>query len=458
MKSIRGHLLGALLAAVATVTLAAALMVYRTVRQEIDSVSDYHLRQVALALRDRLPEAGPVAGAGVEDFDFLVQIWDRDGTRLYLSRPDSGLPEVAQLGYATVSTTAGDWRVYSADLQGIVVQVAQPVRSRQQHALAAASRTLAPVLLMLPLLALLTWRIVGRALAPLNRLAGEVSSRTPEALTPIPEAGAPEEAVPLVRALNDLLDRLAAAWAAQRAFVADAAHELRTPLAALEMQRRLVERASDTAERTAALTDLRAGLARMTHVVQQLLALARAEPGSGAVQAGEVVGLSDLVAQSIADHAILAEAKGIDLGTAGATGNPVVRGDPTSLRTLLDNLVDNAIRYSPEGTRVDVDAGVLAGRSYLSITDHGPGIPVAERTRVFDRFYRHEGRSSAGTGLGLAIVKAIADRHEATVTLGDTPGGGVTVRVEFPATSAVQVRDDGGPLPPTRVPDRDVPP
>jgi two-component system OmpR family sensor kinase len=182
----------------------------------------------------------------------------------------------------------------------------------------------------------------------------------------------------------------------------------------------------------------------MTHVVQQLLALARAEPGSGPALAVEAVGLSDLVAQAVADHAVLAEAKGIDLGAANATGNPVVMGDPTSLRTLLDNLVDNAIRYSPEGTRVDVDAGVVAGRACLAVTDHGPGIPLAERERVFDRFYRHEGRSTAGSGLGLAIVKAIAERHEATVTLDDTPGGGLTVRVAFPA--------------PTREPNWDVPP
>ncbi len=441
MRSIRRHLLVALLAAVATVTLAAAVVVYRTVRHEIDSVSDYHLRQVALALRDRLP-GGPAAGSGVEDFDFLVQIWDRDGTRLYLSRPDSGLPEIAQLGYATVRTPAGDWRVYSADLKGIVVQVAQPVRSRQELALSAAVRTLAPVLLMLPLLALLIWRIVGRALAPLNRLAGEVSSRTPAALVPLPEAETPEEALPLVRALNDLLGRLALALASQRAFVADAAHELRTPLAVLEMQRRLVESAPDTAERSAALADLRAGLARMTHVVQQLLALARAEPDSGTALASEAVDLSDLVAQAVADHAVVAEAKGIDLGSASSAGNPVVLGDPTSLRALLDNLVENAVRYSPGGTRVDVDAGVRAGRSHLEVTDHGPGIPVAERERVFDRFYRHEGRSTEGTGLGLSIVKAIAERHAATVTLADTPGGGLTVRVEFPAAS----------------PNRDVPP
>jgi two-component system OmpR family sensor kinase len=236
-----------------------------------------------------------------------------------------------------------------------------------------------------------------------------------------------------VRALDDLLGRLGDALSAQRSFVADAAHELRTPLAALELQVQLVDRAPDEAGRAAALADLRAGLGRMTHVVQQLLTLARAEPDAGAVLAGEPVSLSELVAQVIADHALLAEARQVDLGTARTAEDAVVLGDPASLRALLANLVDNAIRYSPEGGRVDVDAGVLAGRPYLEVSDHGHGIPEAERERVFDRFYRRGDGSYTGSGLGLAIVRAIAERHAASVALGDTPGGGLTVRVDFAA-------------------------
>ena len=427
MRSLRRRLLVALLVTVAAVTLVTAFLVYRMARQAIDALSDYHLRQIALTLRDQAPRGTVAGGEG----DFVIQIWDRDGTRLYLSKPGSGLPENAELGFATVSAPPGDWRVYSAELAGLIVQVAQPLRVRQELAVAAASRTLAPVLLMLPLLALLIWHIVGRALAPLNRLAHEVASRTPAALEPIPSADAPEEALPLVRALDELLGRLGAALVAQRAFVADAAHELRTPLAALELQAQLVERAPDGPERATALADLRAGLGRMTHVVQQLLTLARAEPEAGASSAGEPVGLADLVAQVIADHDLLAEAKGIDLGASRAGEDAIVWGDPASLRTLLANLVDNAIRHSPEGGRVDVDAGVLAGRPYLEVSDHGPGIPSAERERVFDRFYRRGGLDG-GSGLGLAIVKAIAERHAARVALRDTPGGGLTVRLDFP--------------------------
>jgi two-component system OmpR family sensor kinase len=216
-----------------------------------------------------------------------------------------------------------------------------------------------------------------------------------------------------------------------------------------------VERAPDAAESATALVELRAGLGRMTHVVQQLLTLARAEPDAEAPLAGESVSLSELVGQAIADHALLAEAKRIDLGAERAAEDAMVRGDPASLRALLANLVDNAIRYSPEGGRVDVDAGTLAGRPYLEVSDHGPGIPEAERERVFARFYRRGGGSDAGSGLGLAIVRAIAERHAASVALADTPGGGLTVRVDFPARSATQMRVAGGSPAPPPVPNGD---
>jgi two-component system, OmpR family, sensor kinase len=429
-SSIRGTLLATLLAAVTVVTLAAASFVYRLARQQIDAILDYQLRQLALTLRG--------APAGLEgapqDLDFVVQIWAPDGVRLYSSRPQSGIPEGTELGFATLPSPTGDYRVYTRELAGLIVEVAQPVR--EKLAFAASLRTLAPVLLILPLLAFLVWRAVGRALAPLDQLAEAVGSRTPSALEPLPDSGAPEEALPLVRSLNDLLRRLRAALDAQRAFVADAAHGLRTPLAALSLQLQLVERASDPEERAAALAELKTGLTRATHLVQQLLTLARAEPEAMPVLAGEPVMLGELVEEAIADHAIVAEAKGVDLGATGTAREAVVAGDRTALRTLLANLVENAIRYTPQGGRIDVAAGVADGRPYLEVVDNGPGIPTADRERVFDRFFRRGSGSTPGSGLGLSIVKAVADRHSATVSLRDTPGGGLTVRVEFPARPA----------------------
>jgi two-component system OmpR family sensor kinase len=431
VTSLRRTLLVTLLVAVAAVTLAAAFLVYRLARQEVDAIFDYHLRQIALSLSGHVPSRA-VAGEAGDELDYVIQIWDRDGERLYLSRPDSDLPAAAEPGFATVRSGSDSWRVYSADLAGLVVEVAQPERVRRELAFAAVSRTLAPVVLILPMLALLVWWIVGRALAPLERLARSVGARTPRALEPIVEESAPREALPLVRSVNDLLGRLGAALSGQRAFVADAAHALRTPLAALRLQVDLVERAPDDAERARALADLRAGLARATHVVQQLLTLARAEPDAAPVLAGEPVPLADLVRQAVADHALLAESRRVDLGATQVADEAAAFGDPEGLRTLLANLVENAIRHTPEGGRVDVAAGVAGGLPHLDVVDSGPGIPEAERGRVFDRFYRRGGSSTSGAGLGLAIVKAIADRHGARITLGDAPGGGLAVRVEFP--------------------------
>jgi len=428
VRSIRRTLLATLLAAVTAVTLAAALFAYRLARQQLDAIFDYHLRQLALSLRSP-PAAVQDTPAELE---FVIQIWAPDGLKLYASRPQSGLPDPAQMGFATVPSPTGDWRVYTTEESGLIVQVAQPLRVREQLAFAASIRTLAPVLLILPLLGFLVWRSVGRALAPLDHLAKALASRTPSALEPLPESGAPEEALPLVRSLNDLLGRLRAALDAQRAFVADAAHELRTPLAALKLQLQLVERASSAEERALALADLKAGMERSTHVVQQLLTLARAEPEAAAALAGEPVSLAEILRQGVADHALLAEAKGVDLGAIQAADSAVVIGDAAALRTLLANLLANAIRYTPAGGRIDVDAGVSGGRPYLEVADDGPGIREADRKRVFDRFYRRGSGSESGTGLGLAIVKAIADRHKAAVSLCDTPGGGLAVRVDFP--------------------------
>jgi two-component system, OmpR family, sensor kinase len=433
VRSLRRALVLTLLGAVTLVTLVGGLATYRQARIGIDQIFDYHLRQIALSLRDQAWEraAGELGDAG-SGFDFVIQVWDADGQRRYLSRPGTGLPEVAELGFATVAARSGPWRVYSAALGSLVIQVAQPLEVRDRLAFAAASRTLSPLLVLIPLLALLVWWMVGRGLEPIDTLARAAESRTPTALEPFDEEGAPAEVAPLVRSLNGLLGRLRSALEAQRAFVADAAHQLRTPLAALKLQVQLAERAPDEAQRAAALEDVSSGLERATRMVQQLLTLARLEPGSPFASAAGRVSLGELVGAAVADHAVLAETKGIDLGATTVDPHAQVQGDVEALGTLLANLVDNAIRYTPRGGRVDLSAGVDEGRPYLEVTDSGAGIPEEERERVFDRFYRREGTGEPGTGLGLAIVKAIALRHRAEVALADAPGGGLAARVSFP--------------------------
>jgi two-component system OmpR family sensor kinase len=218
----------------------------------------------------------------------------------------------------------------------------------------------------------------------------------------------------------------------QREFVADAAHELRTPLTALQLQVQLARRARSDEERQAAFADLEAGLKRATHLVQQLLTLARQEP-EAADEPPRTVDLAALAAQVVGEYAPLAATRGIDLGLAHADAVSVF-GHDASLRALLANLVDNAVRYTPGGGQVDVTVRHDGDRAVLAVRDTGPGVPAEERERVFDRFYRREGTGVDGSGLGLAIVKAIAERHGATIALEDGPGGkGLVVRISLPA-------------------------
>jgi two-component system OmpR family sensor kinase len=421
-------LLGLMLAAVGL----GAWAVYRQARAELDELFDYQLRQMALSLRDQaFGEAAAAPGPAPEEFDFAIQVWSPEGVRLYLSRPQAVLPARARLGYDTVETDEGAWRVFSLEQRGLVFQVAQPLRVREQFAAAAALRTIAPVLLLLPALGLLVWLTVGRGLRPLEAVAAEVEERTPSALSPLADGNLPSEVRPLVGALNDLLRRLGSALESQRRFVADAAHELRTPLTALSLQVQLVERAAAGEERAAALATVRDGLTRATRVVEQLLTLARQEPEAAARPAADT-DLLELAREVIAELAPLAESRAIDLGAGRAEPTRVV-GDREGLRVLLANLVDNAVRYTQERGRVDVSTYRDGGEVVIEVTDNGPGIPAGERERVFDRFYRRPGSGAAGSGLGLAIVKAIVGRHGGSIALAGAPGGrGLAARVTLP--------------------------
>jgi two-component system OmpR family sensor kinase len=433
MNSIKRQLLFGLLGLVLAAVFLGAAAVYRQTRAELDELFDYQLRQMALSLRDQaFGASAPAAPApAAEDFDFAIQVWSADGVRLYLSRPQAVLPARAQLGFETVVTGEGAWRVFSLQQQGLVFQVAQPMRVREKFAAAAALRTITPVLLLLPALGLLVWFTVGRGLSPLVSVAAAVQSRTPAALTPLADRDLPQEVRPLVEALNDLLRRLAAALEVQRRFVADAAHELRTPLTALSLQLQLAERAAAGGERAAALAGVKAGLARATRVVEQLLTLARQEPGAAELPAAEI-DLSELAREVIAELVPLAESKAIDLGMQ--RNEPArVMGDREALRVLLANLVDNAVRYTPERGRVDISTFAAEGGAAIEVTDTGPGIPTGDRERVFDRFYRRAGSGVTGSGLGLAIVKSVVERHRGRVTLADGPGGhGLMARVTLP--------------------------
>lgn len=432
MTSIRRNLLVALLAAMTVVILISAYITYHQVRLETDEIFDYHLRQLALSMRDQTFNGGKPTDANTneEAFDFVIQVWDRDGLKLYFSPSTTELPNHAQLGFSTVQTTEGRWRLYSAPIRNYIIQVAQPLSVRANIAFAATLRMLIPLLFVLLALAILIWVLVTYGLSPLNKLALAVKERKPTALEHLPEQQVPIEVLPLVQSLNILLDRLGQALKAQRAFISDAAHELRSPLTALQLQLQLVERENDFSKRAEFTADLKRGLDRMAHTIHQLLVLARAEPDAMERSVDEV-NMVQLVGQVIADLSPLAEAKKIDVGMMKNEDNTLISGDPDSLRSLTSNLIENSIRYTPTNGRVDVSIGLENKQPYLEVVDTGPGIPEEDRVRVFDRFYRREGTLGSGSGLGLAIVKAVADSHGATIQLGDSLLGGLAVRVVF---------------------------
>ena len=434
MSSIRARLLIALILLTAFVSLLAATVTYRRVLHETSSLFDYQLRQMALSLRSQISLAPRVEVPPDEnDTDFVIQIWDLFGTRVYLSRP--GLPLINQtvIGYADLAVQGRAWRAYGLQTVDGVIQIAQPIQVRERLARAAALRVVIPLMLALPIMIVFVAWIVRRELLPLREVIVEVQRRDARTLAPLTARTLPQEIEPLVSELNRLLARLQTAFAGQRAFIADAAHELRSPLTALNLQLQLLDRAPDDAARRAARDSLGAAVERAIHLVEQLLSLARNEPAEIAASF-DPVDLAAIAAQALTDALPLADSKCIELSLDNAGAVPV-RGDREALRTLARNLIDNAVRYTPAGGSVRVRVRCAFARALLEVIDTGPGIAVDDRNRVFDRFYRRAGTSETGTGLGLAIVKAIAVRHGADVTLEDAPSGGLHAVASFPLTS-----------------------
>jgi two-component system sensor histidine kinase TctE len=290
-----------------------------------------------------------------------------------------------------------------------------------------------PQALLIVIAGTMLWYAVGRGLAPLGTLRREIESRSHLDLSAVPEEDAPQEVRPLIHAINELLDRLSLALAAQQRFIADAAHQLRTPIAGLKTQTELALRQAPPGDAQATLRQLRTATERTTRLVNQLLSLARAEPPVGRVlRSVQRIDLAQLARDATTDWVPRALERGIDLGFDDCSTATPIEGDPFLLREMLNNLLDNAVRYTQSGGQVTVRVKCDGAHAVLAVEDNGPGIPDAERTRVFQRFYRVLGSGDDGCGLGLAIVREIAQSHAAEVTLEDGAGGaGTTVVVTF---------------------------
>ena len=443
--SLRRRLLTLLLATLAAGWAALVLVTYLDARSEIGEMLDAHLAQSAALLvaqtghelleDDDEREVQTAEPAHRYERRVAFQIW-HDGRTLLLrsaSAPAARL-SAREEGYSDVMLDGRPWRVFSRwdDTRHFLVQVGEREEFRDHLAKELAGNLLDPFWVALPVFGLLVWFGVGRGLAPLARMNEELGRRAPDFLEPVDDSGAPDEVRPLVGSLNRLLGRVGAALEQERRFTADAAHELRTPLAALKTQAQVAQGAGEAAGRQHALDQVISGCDRAAHLVEQLLTLARLDP-QRAGQRHAPVDLRELAVQVLAELAPIALAKNIEIGLAEGPAAQV-SGDALMLAVLLRNLVDNAIRYTPPGGEVSVAVERTDREVELSVTDDGPGIPAEERDKVGQRFYRILGSGESGSGLGLSIVLRIAELHRAGVTLGEGRGGrGLRVDVRFPA-------------------------
>lgn len=438
MKSIRARLLTYLLLAGLLFATAVGLTTYLRAVAASEQLFDRQLRQIAQSLRDQGDIANATLPFQSEDstLDVVVQIWTVDGRIAYLSQPGNPLPDRATLGYTDVDSGNQRWRVFSMAAKDRIIQVAQPLELRRGRAITAALNSLMPLLVFTPLMALLIWRLVGNSLRSIMRLSDELLLRNERTLDEVPVAGLPSEIAPLVVSLNLLLARLRKAFTSQREFIADAAHELRSPMTALRLQLQLFERAQDETSRVAALQALHLGIDRTTRLIEQLISAARAEPADTASTIG-TVNLAEIVRQVIAEEFVLAKDRAIDI-ELDAKEQVMLEGDAFALRVLARNVIDNAIRYTPTGGSVRASVECCDDETLLVVEDSGPGIAPENRVRVFDRFFRLEQSDQSGSGLGLSIVKIIAEQHHAKIMLDSSPLGGLKVLVQFaclPASS-----------------------
>lgn len=437
--SLRARLLVFVLLAILATALLQAALAWRAARAEADALFDYQMRQTAQTLRAGLPE-GLATGVlpvppSQQDFDFVLQIWSVDGSLLLRSADRPELPARAVLGFADVVAHGTTYRVYSVITGGLVIQVAQDMAVRQRMAGDLALRTAAPVLWLAPVLMLAVGWLVRRTLAPVARVREQVAARSADDLAPLAGQALPDEIRPLVQEFNGLLQRLGQAFEVQQRFVADAAHELRSPLAALKLQVQGLRRADDAETRERALQRLEAGIDRATRLVGQLMELARQQARQAEGAPAAPLDLAALARTVIAEAVADAQARSQELGLSGLE-TARVTGHADALRLLLRNLIENAIKYAPAGGRIEVGvvAGEAPGRLALVVEDSGPGIPEAERARVLDRFYRLPDAPSTGSGLGLAIAQSVAQMHGGALRLDASPTlGGLRVRLELPA-------------------------
>jgi two-component system, OmpR family, sensor kinase len=397
----------------AIVGLVASASTFALVSYEMNKFLDAQLQEVAVnAGPDDRREAGPLLDSEDED-QLVVRIWDQSGRVIHRSGPDIDIPWQAQPGLSDLTAAGQSWRVYRWSHARQDIQIAQTWSARHEIALHAATGAALPLLLAVPFAWLVIGWSINRTMHGLRRLSVDIGRRSVDARGPLRPVGVPAEVAPLITAIDKLVLRHQEALEAQRRFVADAAHELRTPLAALQIQTENLI-AGDLTDQSRELADeLRGGIRRASHLANQLLEMARTEGAS--LRHRQKVDLQALVMSLLADFYPLAEERNIQLAMA-TTGSLSVEGDPEAIRKILAILLDNAIIYSKSDGSVELRIIEAGGACAIEVVDEGPGIAEEAMPLIYDRFFRAAPPEIEGTGLGLAIAKSTAGREGIALT------------------------------------------
>ncbi len=436
MKSIRHRLLLWLTSVLVLVTVLVGIIIYSLTLNGFNRVRDFALVQIALALSHHDSVAGSASAPTDGTDQYAIQIWDRGGVLRFSSRPELDLPRQSA-GSHRLDWLEEDWHVYTLVSDATTIQVANTAANRAVMFSEITRGLLIPLGVLIAILGCLLWIAVDEAIRPLETIRREISSLDVAQPHTLPLADYPSEIVPLVATLDHLLERLDQVLNSHRRFIADAAHELRTPLAAIGLQTQIALASNAEGDRRDALNMLKVSVDRASRLIAQLLQLARFDPETRSTTTKLPLALDNMVKLAVNEFSFVAESREIDLGVARC--DPVqIHANADGLRVLLDNLIDNAIRYGRPGGQIDIEVVALGTGAVLKVIDDGPGIPDQEKETVFERFRRLANAETPGSGLGLAIVNEIVLEHRGSITLNDTPGGGLTVCVELPRDRALE--------------------
>lgn len=447
-RSLRRRLLILITVVTLIATGISAAFSYRQARHDVQEMMDAAMAETAsllLALATQIPahlvELPDLLNTlqGLQDsntgLDMEFQIGHADGTLIARSPGAPDTPMSTHLGFVDIAVRDAEWRslTLATESGDLYIRMFQSQDQRNMEALEIATETILPLGLSLPLLLLLIYLSVQRGLRPLDTLAQEVGLRTPDNLRTIDTRTVPTETRPLVQSLNRLLGRLGQSLDNERRFTADAAHELRTPLAAIRVQAQVALASADPVQHRHALNQVVHGTERATHLVEQLLRLARLDP-LASLPSSAPVDLAELVSLITQEMAAAAPERTADFALELPAVPIIVQGNQDLLEIALRNLIDNARRYTRPGNRITVFAGHLHRAPILGVRDTGPGVPAENLSRLIERFYRGSQSDKEGSGLGLAIVRRIAELHDARFEVSNLEGGGFEARLRWSPT------------------------